>query len=109
MKRQKSFINERPTLYLVATPIGNLNELTPRAIEILKDVDVIAAEDTRNSKKLLQHFDIHTKLVAHHNFNEKQSSEGLLQLLNQGKNIALISDAGYPLIQDPGQGICQQC
>ncbi|MEF9967296.1 MAG: SAM-dependent methyltransferase, partial [Longicatena sp.] len=83
-----------PTLYLVPTPIGNLEEMTPRAIEILKSVDVIACEDTRNSLKLLQHFDIHTRFVQYHNFNEQESSKGLLQFLKQGKNIAIISDAG---------------
>jgi 16S rRNA (cytidine1402-2'-O)-methyltransferase len=103
--RQKSFENEMPTLYLVPTPIGNLEEMTPRAIEILKSVDVIACEDTRNSLKLLQHFDIHTRFVQYHNFNEQESSKGLLQFLKQGKNIAIISDAGYPLISDPGQVI----
>lgn len=94
-----------PTLYLVPTPIGNLDEMTPRAIEILKNVDVIACEDTRNSMKLLQHFDIHTRYVQYHNFNEQESSKGLLLFLEQGKNVAVISDAGYPLISDPGQVI----
>ncbi|MEG0239689.1 16S rRNA (cytidine(1402)-2'-O)-methyltransferase [Anaerorhabdus sp.] len=105
MHRQKSFGNEMPTLYLVPTPIGNLDEMTPRAIEILKNVDVIACEDTRNSMKLLQHFDIHTRYVQYHNFNEQESSKGLLLFLEQGKNVAVISDAGYPLISDPGQVI----
>lgn len=103
--RQKSFGNEMPTLYIVPTPIGNLDEMTPRAIEVLKNVDVIACEDTRNSMKLLQYFDIHTRFVQYHNFNEQESSKGLLQLLEQGKNVAVISDAGYPLISDPGQVI----
>lgn len=103
MKRQKSFIDEKPTLYLVATPIGNLAELTPRAVDILKQVDVIAAEDTRNTRKLLSHFDIHTKLIAHHQYNENESAEGLLRLLADGNDVALVSDAGYPLISDPGQ------
>lgn len=94
-----------PTLYLVPTPIGNLDEMTPRAIEILKSVDIIACEDTRNSMKLFQHFDIHTRYIQHHNFNEQESTKGLIQLLSQGKNIAIISDAGYPCISDPGQVI----
>lgn len=103
MIRQKSFENNQPTLYLVATPIGNLNEMSPRAIEILKNVDIIAAEDTRTTMKLLSHFDIHTHCIAHHMHNEKKSALGLLNLLNEGKNIALVSDAGYPLLSDPGQ------
>lgn len=107
MNRQKSFIDEKPTLYVVATPIGNLEELTPRAISILKQVDVIAAEDTRNTRKLLSHFDIHTKLIAHHQYNENESAKGLLQLLEEGSSVALVSDAGYPLISDPGQCVTQ--
>ncbi len=106
--RQKSFENEMPTLYLVPTPIGNLEEMTPRAVEILKTVDVIACEDTRNSLKIFQHFDIHTRYIQHHNFNEQESTKGILQLLSQGKNIAIISDAGYPCISDPGQIIVNQ-
>lgn len=108
MKIQKSFESQLPSLYIVATPIGNLNEMTPRAIDILHEVDIIAAEDTRNTKKLLQYFDIHTKIVAHHKFNEKQSARGLIQLLQDGKSIALVSDAGYPLISDPGSFLCNE-
>ena len=92
----------KATLFLVATPIGNLNELTSRAIETLKNVSVIACEDTRNSLKLLSHFDIHTKMISYHNFNEEESSNGIINLLRQGEDVALISDAGYPLISDPG-------
>lgn len=103
MIRQKSFENTKPSLYLVATPIGNLNEMTPRAVEVLKSVDVIAAEDTRTTMKLLSHFDIHTHCIAHHMHNEKKSAAGLLKLLEEGKNVALVSDAGYPLLSDPGQ------
>lgn len=105
MNRQKSFENEMPTLYLVPTPIGNLNEMNLRAIEILNKVDVIACEDTRTSGSLLKHFDIHNRLIAYHNFNEESSANGILELLRDGKNVALISDAGYPLINDPGQKI----
>lgn len=108
MKRQKSFENEKATLYLVATPIGNLNEMTPRAIQVLKEVDVIAAEDTRNTMKLLSHFNIKTRCIAHHLHNEKESSNGLLKLLAQGSDIALVSDAGYPLLSDPGQYVVEQ-
>ena len=103
MQRQKSFINELPTLFLVATPIGNLDEMTPRAIDILRTVDIIAAEDTRNTLKLLSHFEIKTRLISHHQHNERESSKGLLQLLQDGLNVALVSDAGYPLISDPGE------
>jgi len=99
---------EKATLYLVATPIGNLSEMTPRAIEILKEVDVIAAEDTRVTKKLLTHFSICTKVVSHHEHNKKESTKGLLRLLEEGKNIALVSDAGYPLISDPGDSIVKE-
>lgn len=100
---QQSFKNDKPTVYLVATPIGNLKEMTPRAIEILEKVDYIAAEDTRTAKKLLNHFNINTKIVSHHLHNEHESTKGLLSLLESGNSIALVSDAGYPLISDPGQ------
>ncbi len=102
MKRQKSFESDQPKLYIVATPIGNLNEMTPRAIDILNEVDVIACEDTRHSSKMLKHFNIKTKLISHQKFNESESVKGILMLLHQGMNVALISDAGYPLISDPG-------
>ena len=105
MNRQSSFDNGQPTLYLVPTPIGNLDEMTPRAIEVLKSADVIACEDTRNSGLLLQRFGIKNRLVAYENFNEVSSCKGLIKLLEEGKDIALISDAGYPLINDPGQRI----
>ena len=102
---QQSFKNNKATLYLVATPIGNLNEMTPRAINILQSVDIIAAEDTRNSSKLCQHFEIDTPLIAYHDFNEEKASEKLINALESSKDIALISDAGYPLISDPGHDI----
>ena len=108
MNRQKSFENEKPTLYLVPTPIGNLNEMTPRAIDVLNSVDVIACEDTRNSGQLLKHFGISKRLIAYQNFNETSSTKGIINLLSQGKNIALISDAGYPLINDPGQRVVSE-
>lgn len=90
------------TLYIVATPIGNLADMVPRAVETLQQVDLIAAEDTRHSRRLMEHFHISTPLVAYHNFNEQGSVDGLLAKLQQGSNIALISDAGTPLIADPG-------
>ena len=108
MKRQKSFENKRPSLYLVPTPIGNLSEMTPRAIEILNQADVIACEDTRTSGQLLAHFGIHKKLIACQNFNEENSAGGIVKLLSEGKSVALISDAGYPLINDPGQRVVQR-
>ena len=108
MNRQKSFENEKPTLYLVPTPIGNLNEMTPRAIDVLNSVDIIACEDTRNSGQLLKHFGISKRLIAYQNFNETSSTKGIINLLSQGNNIALISDAGYPLINDPGQRVVSE-
>ncbi len=90
-------------LYVVATPIGNLQDFSLRAKAILTDVDLIAAEDTRHSRQLLNHFGIATKLQSLHEHNEKQQAEILLQRLLKGENIALISDAGTPLISDPGQ------
>lgn len=107
MQQQKSFESEGATLYIVATPIGNLSELTPRAKEILERVDVIAAEDTRNTMKLLTHFQISTHLITHHKFNESASSKGIVALLREGKSVAIVSDAGYPLISDPGSELVQ--
>lgn len=89
-------------LYIVATPIGNLGDISQRAIDTLKQVDLIAAEDTRHSSKLLKHFDITTKMMPLHDYNEAQQTQKILQKLKQGKSIALISDAGTPLISDPG-------
>jgi 16S rRNA (cytidine1402-2'-O)-methyltransferase len=90
------------TLYLVATPIGNLADITQRAIAVLDQVDVIAAEDTRHSQRLLSYLNIKTKLLAYHEHNEEQITPRLLDELESGKSIALISDAGTPLISDPG-------
>ncbi len=89
-------------LYLVPTPIGNLEDITLRALRILKEVDLILAEDTRTSAPLLKHFDIQQKVFAHHQHNEHQSSNEIIKFLLQGQNIALISDAGTPAISDPG-------
>ena len=100
--RQQTFINKKPTLYLVATPIGNMGEFTPRAQEILKSVALIGCEDTRTSKILLDHFSIKTPLMSYHKFNEKESVHKFIGVLDDGKDIALISDAGYPLVSDPG-------
>jgi 16S rRNA (cytidine1402-2'-O)-methyltransferase len=95
-------MNNFGTLYVVATPIGNLGDITLRGIEILKAVDAIAAEDTRHTSGLLSHFGISKKLIAVHEHNEYQSAEKLLNLLKAGENIALVTDAGTPGISDPG-------
>ena len=95
-------LDKKATLFLVATPIGNLSEISERALEVLRSVEVIACEDTRNTRKLLSHFDIHTRLISYHNFNEEESARGIINLLAQGLDVALVSDAGYPLISDPG-------
>ena len=108
MIRQKSFLNDKGTLYLVATPIGNLEDITIRAINILKSVDYIFAEDTRVSANLLAHYDIHTKLGIYHEFNKEKETPILLHLLKEGKKLALISDAGMPVISDPGYMIVKE-
>lgn len=89
-------------LYLVPTPIGNLEDMTFRAIRVLKEADLILAEDTRTSAPMLKHFDIQNRVFAHHQHNEHQSSSEVIKFLLEGKNIALISDAGTPAISDPG-------
>lgn len=107
MQRQKSFEQAQATLYLVATPIGNLEEISARALRILQEVDCIAAEDTRNTIKLLNHFEIKTKLISHHEHNWKQSIPKIAALLQEGKSVALVSDAGFPAISDPGYELVQ--
>jgi 16S rRNA (cytidine1402-2'-O)-methyltransferase len=89
-------------LYIVATPIGNLGDITIRAVDILKSVDLVLAEDTRHSKKLFAHYEIGTSLIAFHEHNEKDKTEAIINEINAGKSIAMISDAGTPLISDPG-------
>ena len=97
------------TLYLCATPIGNLQDMTPRAVDTLRTVDLIAAEDTRNSIKLLNHFDIHTPMTSYHEYNKVEKARQLVGQLLAGQNIALITDAGTPAISDPGQVLVQMC
>lgn len=97
------------TLYLCATPIGNLGDMTPRALETLRAVDVIAAEDTRNSIKLLNHFDIHTPMTSYHEYNKVEKARKLVDQLLEGQNVALITDAGTPAISDPGEVLVRMC
>ncbi len=96
-------------LYLCATPIGNLGDMTPRAVETLRDVDMIAAEDTRNSIKLLNHFDIRTSMTSYHEYNKIEKADYLVEQMLQGKNVALITDAGTPAISDPGEVLVAKC
>ena len=97
------------TLYLCATPIGNLEDMTFRAVRILKEVDLIAAEDTRNSIKLLNHFGIHTPMTSYHEYNKFDKGRELVACLREGKSIALITDAGMPGISDPGEELVKMC
>lgn len=106
MKIQKS--NQTTgVLYLVATPIGNLQDFSPRARQILSEVDLIASEDTRNTRKLLTHFQIATPMISYHEHNEKKQSPSIIQRLRQGESIALVSDAGMPVLSDPGEVIVE--
>jgi 16S rRNA (cytidine1402-2'-O)-methyltransferase len=100
---------EKGTLYLVGTPIGNLDDMTYRAVEVLSQVDLVAAEDTRNSQRLLHHFDIKKPLISYFEHNKAARGEVLLRHLKEGKTIALITDAGMPAISDPGEDIVRQC
>lgn len=97
------------TLYLCATPIGNLEDMTFRAVRVLREADLIAAEDTRNSRKLLTHFDIRTPMTSYHEYNKFDKGRKLVESLLEGKNIALITDAGTPGISDPGEELVRMC
>ena len=97
------------TLYLCATPIGNLEDMTFRVIRTLKEVDLIAAEDTRNSIKLLNHFEIQTPMTSYHEYNKYEKGRKLVEKLQDGMNIALITDAGTPGISDPGEELVKMC
>ena len=99
----------KPGLYIVSTPIGNLGDITLRSLEILKKSDIILCEDTRRSLKLLNHYKIKKKLVSYHKFNEKKELEKIIEYLNEGKILSLISDAGTPVISDPGNILIQEC
>ena len=88
-------------LYIVSTPIGNLNDISSRALDVLSDVDLIACEDTRVTSKLLNHYKIKKKLISYNNFNEKSKYKHVLKIINDGSNVALVSDAGTPCISDP--------
>lgn len=96
-------------LYVVPTPIGNLEDMTMRAVRVLKEVDLILAEDTRTSSVLLKHFDIHTPMIRHHKYNEHTAVASIVERLEGGENIALISDAGTPGISDPGFMLSREC
>ncbi|TXL63428.1 16S rRNA (cytidine(1402)-2'-O)-methyltransferase [Cerasibacillus terrae] len=109
MNNQKSFVPvDTGTLYVVPTPIGNLEDITLRALNILKAVSLIAAEDTRNTKKLLNHFEITTPLISYHEHSKKAKEQLLIEKLLQGEEIALVSDAGMPAISDPGSKLIQE-
>ena len=97
------------TLFLCATPIGNLQDMTPRVIETLREVDLIAAEDTRNSRKLMTHFQISTPMTSYHEYNKVEKAYTLIEKLTAGQNIALITDAGTPAISDPGEVLVKMC
>jgi len=97
------------TLFLCATPIGNLQDMTPRVLETLKSVDLIAAEDTRNSRKLMTHFEISTPMTSYHEYNKVEKAYTLIEKLAAGQNIALITDAGTPAISDPGEVLVKMC
>ncbi|WBL31235.1 16S rRNA (cytidine(1402)-2'-O)-methyltransferase [Candidatus Phytoplasma sacchari] len=105
---QKTFIQKKPTLYLVSTPIGNMSDLSFRALETLKKVDYILSEDTRQANKILNYYNFKNKLISLHKYNEKKSLKKILFFLESNKNLALISDAGTPLISDPGLFLVQE-
>lgn len=109
MKQHDSTENSQGQLYIVPTPIGNLGDITQRALSVLQSVDLIAAEDTRHTGLLLQHFAISARLFALHDHNEQQKAQTLLAKLQEGQNIALVSDAGTPLINDPGYHLVRSC
>ena len=108
MTRNKSFDGNKPVLYLIATPIGNLKEMSPRALEVISEMDIIAAEDTRNAFSLLANFGIKKELFSLREHNEVEASKHLLEKILSGKKVAYMSDAGYPCISDPGYLLVQE-
>ena len=108
MKRSKTFNGQKPILYLIATPIGNLKEMSPRALEVISEMDIIAAEDTRNAFSLLANFGIKKELFSLREHNEIEASKHLLSKILNGKKVAYMSDAGYPGISDPGYLLVQE-
>ena len=109
MQRELNFEGPSPILYLIATPIGNRGEMTPRALEVLKDTDFIAAEDTRNSGQLMSYFGIDKPFISCHEHNEEEAGAKIVALLKQGKKVCFMSDAGYPCLSDPGQRLVARC
>lgn len=107
--RELNFFGKKPLLYLVATPIGNLGEMTPRALDVLKEVDFVACEDTRNSGSLLKKFGIDKAFISCHEHNEEEASNKIIGLLKEGKKVAYMSDAGYPTVSDPGERLTKRC
>lgn len=108
LKRELNFQGTSPLLYLIATPIGNLEEFSPRALHVLREMDYVACEDTRNSGLLLKRFSLDLPLISCHEHNEEKASERILSLLSEGKKVAYMSDAGYPIISDPGQRLARR-
>ena len=108
MTREKTFSGNKPVLYLIATPIGNLKEMSPRALEIISEMDIIAAEDTRNAYSLLANYGIKKELFSLREHNEVEASKRLLAKIHEGKKVAYMSDAGYPGISDPGYLLVQE-
>ncbi len=109
MKRELNFEGSSPLLYLIATPIGNLKEVSPRAIEVISEMDFVAAEDTRNSGKLLSLLGIKKPFISCHEHNEEEASEKIVKLLLEGKKVCYMSDAGYPTVSDPGVRLVRKC
>ena len=109
ISRELNFEGPSPILYLIATPIGNRSEMTPRALEVLKETDFIAAEDTRNSGQLMAYFGIDKPFISCHEHNEEEAGTRIVTLLRQGKKVCYMSDAGYPCLSDPGQRLVARC